>query len=325
MTELSEHLEDTTEANSEDVAQLRRDMRNHPRTSGRSMRELARVCSTAGSPFVRASLDYAYEWLAEHRHLLPSEIEDDHGNRGSVARLEITVFEYDDLADATAEANPDNGLYDVGQAWRDCYKSLDETSKRSKAVRELYLTHGMVAPMYCFLMDIRGELFEEYAEAAYLRRLKRNNPQEYGRRAAEALKLEGIGRTPVKRNAKYVPDDLVESLEYTHGILRWAVARGRVAKGTRVEGDSFMYKGRRYKTHLVVERIVSGVQPSRMVYRDTLKVTIVERDDGLFDVMVKLEGRARTLAECRTYEQAELVRAGARWEFNQGLTSATNP
>lgn len=325
MTELLEHLEDTTEANSEDVAQLRRDMRNHPRTSGRSMRELARVCSTAGSPFVRASLDYAYEWLAEHRHLLPREVEDDQGQRPSDQRLEVNGSDYDQLAAEATELGPDQGLYDVGQAWRDCYKSLDETSKRSKAVRELYLTHGMVAPMYCFLMDIRGELFEEYAEAAYLRRLKRNNPQEYGRRAAEALKLEGIGRTPVKRNAKYIPDELVEALEYNHGILRWAVARGRVAKGTRVEGDSFMYKGMRYKTHLVVEYMVSGVQPSRMVYRDTLKITIAERDDGLFDVQTDLGGNTYKLAVCYSYEQAELVRAGARWEFNQGLTSTTNP
>lgn len=323
--ELLTHWEDTTEANSEDAAQLRRDMRNHPRTSVRSLRELARVCSTAGSPFVRASLDYAYEWLEENRHLFPSEIEDDHGNRGSSTRLEITLFGYDELLVKITEISPEQGLYDVGQAWRDCYKSLDATSTRSKAVRELFLTHGMVEPMYCFLMGIRGELFEDYAEAAYLRRLKCINPQEYGRRAAEALKLEGIGRTPVKRNAKAIPDELVESLEYSHGILRWAVARGRVAKGTRVEGDVIRFKGKLYKTHLVVERIVSGVEPSPLVYRDTLKLSIVERDDGLFDVRVFLNKESHTLAECRTYEQAELVRAGARWEFNQGLTGASHP
>ena len=88
--ELSTHWESITAENSDDNAQLKRDMRNHPRTTGRSLRELARICATAGSFVCQKQLDAAFDWLTDHRSELPREIEDDNGNRGSDQRLETT-------------------------------------------------------------------------------------------------------------------------------------------------------------------------------------------------------------------------------------------
>ena len=67
--------DDTIAESRTDEAQLRRDMKHHPRTSGKSIRELARMCATQGSLHVMRRLEDCYTWLLENRDKLPRELE----------------------------------------------------------------------------------------------------------------------------------------------------------------------------------------------------------------------------------------------------------
>ena len=320
---LLEHWDDTIAESRDDEAQLKRDMRNHPRTSGKSLRELARMCATQGSLHVTRRLDDCYAWLTEHRDQLPFEIEDEDGARPSSQRLEVTGDDYHELSEEAEDMNPQNGLYDVGQGWRDCYKSLPEIADRSVEVRTLFNRYGLITPMYCFLMQARGELFEEYFELERLSRMKENNPQGYGRMQAELHKAAGWKRTPVYRNLNELPANVEELVELRDGELYWKVAYGTKAAGSKITGKQWGYNGRRNSVSHVIEYLSAG-HAAEYAYRNSFKISIVERlntkGEVEWDVRVFLKEASHTLAVCKTRELAEEVRIGALWEFNHRLT-----
>lgn len=295
----------------------------HPRTSGRSLRVLAQTCAKQGSVHVTRRLPELYAWLAEHRDELPFEVEDEHGNRNSDQRLERLVDDYDMLSAQAEDMNPQNGLYDVGQSWLDCYKPLSEIADRSVAVRELFKRYGLITPMYCFLMRARGELFEEYFELERLSRMKDNNPQGYGRMQAELHKAAGRERTPVYRNVKELPANVEELVELRDGELYWKVAQGTKAAGSKAPSDRWKWNGKRYSTKATIEYLTNG-HVAEYAYRNSFKISIVERlntkGEVEWDVRVFLKEASHTLAVCKTRELAEEVRIGALWEFNHRLT-----
>lgn len=258
MTTLLEHWESITEASNEDAAQLKRDMKNHPRSSGRSLRELAKVCATQGSFHVQRRLDDMYAWLAEHRDQLPREIEDEHGNRGSDQRLEKTGTDYDDKIVDVEEFTPENGLYDCGG--KTCYGELSNFADPAK-----YKERGMEPDVYVEAMQKRGASFQRYMEAKSKRLRWRGMTATMGVTRALDLIGKGVTMKPAKSNAKPLPslERLNELLSYDPetGVLAWAVSRGRVQAGTvaltvdrgraktRVDGTLWISGRIAYKLH----------------------------------------------------------------------------
>lgn len=321
MIQLSEHWDDTIAASREDEAQLKRDMVFHPRTSNKSLRELARMTSTQGSLHVTRRLDDMYEWLSTHRDKLPREVEDEDGNRNSDQRLERLVDDYEQLLlEADDELTTETGLYDV--AGHGCYAPLTAIAARNQEDAELLNEFGLIQPVWSYLMSIRGGLLQDYMHKAEQRRLLGSNPERYG---MDAVLRRGLTRTVAKSNAVPVPDNVAELLSYADGVLKWKVARGAKAAGAVADADQLKLLGVKYSRNRIIYRLVHGADAGDLnvsedgltasPYRDNVKVSISERGDGNYDVVVNLP-KPHTLAECETLEEAEAVRSGILWTIN---------
>jgi hypothetical protein len=298
---------------SEDSAQIRRDMKNHPRTSFKSMLELVRVVDSQGGlgdyddrRYVKARMSEMQEWLINNRDKLPMEIEDEHGNRNSDQRLERLVGEYDQIADDTAEVDPDNGLYDVGQSWRNAYRSLDTLVAPSSEDGKLLAEFGLVPAVFCYLMDIRGEHFSKYyaQRAKWLRWRGMRWAVAYDNTVAI---LDRVGRT--KMSVLDLPDNLSDLLSLDGDTLRWKVARGRAAVGSVADGKQIRIEGRLYSRSRIVQYLREGwVSDYRKV-----KGTKTEREDGNWDVRLKLGQKSHTVMECHTEAEADAALWSIRW------------
>ena len=317
---LSEHWDDTIAESREDEAQLKRDMRNHPRTSGKSLRELARMCATQGSLHVTRRLDDCYAWLTEHRDQLPRELEDDTGARPSSQRLEVSGTDYEQLADDTSEVNPDNGLYDVGQGWRNCYLSLDAVALRNQDDAALLAEFGMVPAVYTYLMGNRGELFMKYntQRGNWLRWRGMRWAVAYGNTMSI---LEHVERTPM--DVLTLPDNLAELFELDGDVLRWKIARGRAAVGSVADGKQIRIDGILYARSRIVKHLRNGWVSD---YRKVTGTKLL-REDSNWDVQVKLGGKTHTVMECHNEQEADQALWAVRWTVDnfQRLTRTSLP
>ena len=314
----SMHWDHTIAESRHDEAQLKRDMKHHPRTTGKSLRELARMTATQGSLHVTHSLDYGYAWLAENRDKLPREVEDDNGTRPSSKRLEIPdSAAYDD----SVEIDLESGLYDV--SGHVCYLPLGQVAARNARHARMYAEFGIVHHVYVELMAARGKLLREYLHTEGRRRVLLSNPERYG---MDAILKRKIKRTATVSNSIPVPDNVTDLLYYD-GQLRWKEARGAKAAGSacthrcRIDGVLFL-------SNRIVYRLVHGVDAgplnvsedglSASRYRDNVNVSISERQDGgevTYDIIVNLP-KPHTLAACPTKAVAEGVKRGVLWTIN---------
>jgi hypothetical protein len=315
--ELSTHWESITAENSDDNAQLKRDMRYHPRTTGRSLRELARICATAGSFTCQKQLDAAFDWLSEYRSELPREVEDDTGARPSSQRLEITGNDYDDHAANCEEFDEQNGLYDVGG--KVCYRPLDAFAPPE------YKERGMTVDVYIKAMAKRGEAFGKYYDAK-TKRLRWRGMPEY-EAVTRATELQNAGVCPSKANsgARQLPPlkRLKELLRYDGNDLTWRISRGRVKAGTKaytVRGDGKL-KTRvdkvAYPTARIIWYMMTGEDPANAT------VVNVDGDNGnLRRHNLRLETLSTKLS---TSGAREAVRAtkDSRWEARINIGSKT--
>lgn len=272
--ELSTHWESITAENSDDNAQLKRDMRNHPRTTGRSLREYARIMATAGSFSGQKQLDMAFDWLKDNRSQLPREIEDDNGNRGSDQRLEVTSEAYEYHLPNHEEFDEQCGLYDCGT--KACYRPLDAFAPPE------YKERGMTVEVYIPAMKKRGEAFGKYYDAKS-RRLRWRGMPEY-EAVTRALELQERGVCPSKANSggKQLPtrERLMELLSYNGRDLTWRISRGRCKAGTKaynVRKDGKLQTrvdGKLYYTHRLIWLMATKQDPAEAT------VTTYDGDDG---------------------------------------------
>jgi hypothetical protein len=296
-------------------------MRNHPRTTGKSMRELARVTATQGSLHVTNSLDYGYAWLVENRSKLPREVEDDNGNRNVDQRLEVLTFD-GLMPSSDLEPDLESGLYDVAR--HQCYASLDQIAARNAKHAALYAEFGLVHHVYIELMHARGKLLRNYHHTEGRRRVLITNPERYG---MDAIMKRGISRTRTVSRSVVVPDSVTDLLTYD-GKLRWAVSRGTKASGSAIESPQVKIAGIKYSANRIIYRLVHGVDAGPLnvsddgltasPYRDNVNVSISERHDGgvvTYDIIVNLP-KPHTLAACPTREIAEGVKRGVLWTIN---------
>ena len=299
---------------SEDSAQIRRDMKNHPRTSFKSMLELVRVVDSQGGlgdyddrRYVKARMSEMQEWLINNRDKLPMEIEDEHGNRNSDQRLERLVGEYDQIADDTSEVDPDNGLYDVGQGWRNAYRSLDTLVAPSSEDGKLLAEFGLVPAVFCYLMDIRGEHFSKYyaQRAKWLRWRGMRWAVAYDNVVA-VLRKHGL---PNPKDYLPLPDTTSQYLELTDEGLRWKVARGRVAAGSRVDAKKKQVRieGVDYSVSRIRFFLEHGWVPTGEAGGYSL------RSDGNYDVRLWVGDASRTVMECHTEAEADAALWAVRW------------
>ena len=255
----------------------------------------------------------------DNKDKIPPEIEFEDGQRSVHQRLEVTGNDYDELL---SEIEPDNeqGIYDVTR--HICYHSLEATASRDPEDKQLLMDFGLIQPVWSYLMSVRGEMLQEYMHDADQRRLRKNNPERYG---MDAVLRRGLTRTVAKSNAAPVPDNVAELLSYEDGVLRWKVARGAKAAGSVCDTDRPKIGDVKYVRSRVIYRLVHGVDAGDLnvsddgltasPYRDNVKIGILERADGKFDVQAHLPD-TETLAECRSQEEAEAVRSGILWTIN---------
>ena len=318
-------LWDPTTTATDDVAQLKRDMKTHPRTSGRSLRELARVTYTQGSPKVHAQLDMAFDWLLENRKHLPAEIESDDGQRGSSSRLEMTGSDWQWEEAELDVLDTELGMYDVGTY--DCYLPLTQIAKRNQSDLKLLNQYGMVEHVWHTLMRRRGALMAKRLDKETRRRLRRILPEVYGYRVAAE---KGLKRIATKSGAAVVPDDVVELFTYADGVLRYRKSVGRMAAGSVVKASVFQLTIRRvkYLRSRVIYRLVHGVDAGELnVSKDGLTASMGrdivfghidhKKGDNTFVVRLEVGRERKTVAVCDTREQAEAVERGAFWYINQ--------
>lgn len=260
--ELSTHWESITEASNDDSAQLKRDMRYHPRSTGKSLREYTRIMATCGSFAGQKQLDAAYEWLKEYRSQLPREVEDDNGNRGSDQRLEVTSESYEFFLPNHEDMDTQTGLYDCGT--KSCYRPLDAFAPR------LYKERGMTVEVYVPAMQKRGEAFAKYWDSK-TRRLRWRGMPEY-EAVTRAVELQEQGITPSAANSrgKQLPPlaAIQELLSYDGVDLTWRISRGRVKAGTKaysVRKDGKLQtriSGKAYYTNRLAWYMATGEDPS---------------------------------------------------------------
>ena len=315
--ELSTHWESITAENSDDNAQLKRDMRDHPRTTGRSLREYTRIMATAGSFTGQKQLDMAFDWLKQYRSELPREIEDDQGNRGSDQRLEVTSEAYEYHLPNHEEFDEQCGLYDCGT--KACYRPLDAFAPPT------YKERGMTVEVYIPAMQKRGEAFGKYYDAKTRRLRWRGMPEYAG--VTRALELQAEGVCPSKANSGANPlpplKRLKELLQYDGNDLTWRISRGRVKAGTKaytVRGDGKL-KTRvdkvAYPTARIIWYMVTGEDPANAT------VVNVDGDNGnLRRHNLRLETLSTKLS---TSGAREAVRATkeSRWEARINIGSKT--
>lgn len=323
--ELSTHWESITAENSDDNAQLKRDMRNHPRTTGRSLRELARICATAGSFVATKQLDAAFDWLAQYRSELPREIEDDNGNRGSDQRLETTSEHYEHHLPNHEEFDEQCGLYDCGT--KACYRPLDAFAPPE------YKERGMTVEVYIPAMQKRGEAFQKYMDAK-TKRLRWRGMPEY-QAVTRAVELQERGVCPSKANSKgkQLPplERLQELLRYNGRDLTWRISRGRCKAGTKaysVRKDGKLQTridGKLYYTHRLIWLMATKQDPAEATVSTydgddanlalhNLRLDVLankaggdirEKGVGRWEARVRIGDKSHTLGHYESQEVAE--------------------
>lgn len=315
--ELSTHWESITAENSDDNAQLKRDMRDHPRTTGKSLREYTRVMATAGSFVGQKQLDMAFDWLQRNRSELPREIEDENGSRPSSQRLEVTGSDYDDLAANCEEFDERNGLFDV--AGKVCYRPLDAFAPPE------YKERGMEPDIYCAAMRKRGEAFSKYYDAKTKRLRWRGMPEYQAVSRAVWLQERGICPTKADSKGKELPprERLMELLRYNGRDLTWRVSRGRCkagAKAYNVRKDGKLQTrvdGKLYYTHRLIWLMATKQDPANAT---------VSTYDGDDSNLALHNLRLETLsAKLTTNGARECVRATkqSKWEARITIGSKT--
>lgn len=320
----SSQLWDPTTTATDDVAQLKRDMKTHPRTSGRSLRELARVTYTQGSPNVHKQLDMAFDWLLENRKHLPSEIESDDGQRGSSSRLEVTGSDWQWEEAELDVLDTELGMYDVGT--HDCYLPLTQIAKRTQPDLKLLHNNGMVEHVWHTLMRRRGALMAKRMDKEARRRLRRLLPEVYGYRVAAE---KGLKRTAIKSGAAATPEDIGELFTYADGVLRYRKSVGRKAAGSVVKDSvkQLTIRGTKHYRHRIIYRLVHGVDAGELNVskdgltaapsRDRTTGTSFHKENGMYQVNVKVGYKLKVVAICDSQAQAEGVQRGVLWYMNQ--------
>ena len=306
--ELSTHWESITAESSDDNAQLKRDMRHHPRTTGRSLREYTRIMATAGSFVGQKQLDMAFQWLTDNRKHLPREIEDDNGNRGSDQRLEVTSESYEFHLPNHEEMDTRTGLYDCGT--KQCYRALDAFAPPE------YKERGMTVDVYIKAMQKRGHAFGKYYDAKTKQLRWRGMPEYQAVTRAVELQERGICPSKADSRGKQLPPQkrIQELLSYDGNDLTWRVSRGRVKAGTKaysVRKDGKLQTridGKLYYTARLCWFLATGEDPSNAT------VVNVDGDNGnLRRHNLRLEALSAKLSAAGTNEKTRQGK-DSRWE-----------
>ena len=327
---------DDYEVDAADASSLKQDQRNHPRTSHASLRDLARttyctptcrrtrkeVKAWMKDPYRRApnkaqfwpqscrsehdQLEAATQWLLQHSHELPGELESEDGlmlhvnnhiektwESGDVAKLEDTD------GDGTFSKYERHGLEYPGELT--CYQNL-ESIARSEYPAE---PTSQVARSYA--LKVRAERFREVFSAKQAR-LRWRGMEEYNavEKANEKLR-EGVARKPVKSIAKPLPpiDGLREKFDVVDGKL----VNKRLKR--EVKGKQVKVFGEVHWTARVAYAVANGVDPEDKVvsggvathYRKAIG-TAYERGDGNWDSIVSVGTDRVTVGEYRSEAQA---------------------
>jgi len=333
-----------------DVSSLKRDQSLHPRTSIASLSYLAKstamvqtdketrkqVQAWMKDPYRRApnkaqywpkpchkerlELAYAKAWLSAHQSELPAEIETEDGRLNS-QRKENTYENYGERADNLVAVDLEEGLYDIGQ--RTCDLPLSVIAERDEELHAYVKSYGVDLWAYLDLMPIRGEVFRKrHAEAKAKARWR----GMYGARAGEnmtALLDKTGGRKSTASNAKPLPSNLGELLDYDTetDTLTWKVARGRVKAGAVVKPGRVRISGEDYYPDRIKYALKHGDPQELNVHADGtassarygFEGSYYLRDDGMYSVQAYIAGKQYMILEVETAEDAEFAVWCAQW------------
>ncbi len=229
--ELYQHWEEATEGTNEDAAQLRRDFKYHSRTSYHSLRHFTKTLAVAGQFGPINQRDELVAWLSAHQSELPSEIEDEQGNRGSGSRLEHSGTDYEQKLVDLEELTPENGLYALEGNVSN--QPLDYFGKSMHEFRQ----GGLTPRTYCRLMWHRGLAFKRYYKEKAARLRWRGMEEFRGVTKALAYMDANVSPRAAQSGSAALPTqaELHALFDYDGLTLTWAVSRGRIRKGTPVQ------------------------------------------------------------------------------------------
>ncbi len=240
--ELYQHWEEATEETNEDAAQLRRDFKHHSRTSYHSLRHFTKTLAVDGQFGPINQREELVAWLSAHQSELPSEIEDEQGNRGSGSRLEHSGTDYEQKLVDLEELTPENGLYALDGNVSN--QPLDYFGKSMHEFRQ----EGLTPRTYCRLMWHRGLAFKRYKKEKDARLRWRGMEEFRGVTKALGYMDANVSPRAAQSGSADLPTQaqLHELFDYDGLTLTWAVSRGRTRKGkpvtkrTRICGKDYI-------------------------------------------------------------------------------------
>ena len=241
--------------------------------------------STSGKDQAQDAID----WLNQHSHELPRELENENGETsGHTVVVNVGSVEDRTADQAIADASREDdrvGLYfregiEALNPRMSTFTALTNKNATDQELRTLLLAAGFgTEAVQLLLGEVKAESYRRYAEKQ-VRGLRWRGMQEYnGVTRAIEEESKGLKLKPAKSGAKPMPspERLNELLSYDSeaGSLVWKVSRGRVKAGSvaykvRVDGRlSTKIDGQDYYTSRVVWTIHHGADPANNTVVET--------------------------------------------------------
>ena len=331
---------DDYEVDREGAADLKKDQRDHARTSFESLKRFAQVMAATPVDTVkraevrswmrdpykrapnkaqywpvpntkaRAELDYSRSWLLTHSSDLPCELEDEQGRiKEGRTYFEESGKQFDEAVESDDMGNDDDNVskYEAHGRFHQLKLGHNETRLSIAQGRPEFRSNPTGREATRYAADVRARRWAKYDEARQAR-LKWRGMEEFDAVGKASDKIdEGVKRRSVEVNAKPLPD-MGRLCDLFH-IEEGNVINTRLG---REIGKRVMIDGQNYLTTRIAYALTTGSDPAAKMVRDGIatqyrdaKGIITLRPDGKVDARVTLNKEVVTIGEYKTKAQAQ--------------------
>ena len=329
---------DDYEVDREGASDLKKDQRDHARTSFESLKRFAQVMAATPVDTVkrsevkgwmrdpykrapnkaqywpvpntkaRAELDYSRSWLLTNSSDLPRELESEQGMRSEGRTYhEESGTKFDTFVDEPMFDDDNVSKYESHGRFYQERNGHNETRLSIAQSRPEFRSNptGLEASRYA--ADVRASRWAKYDEARQTR-LQWRGMEEYAAVGKASDKIdEGIKRRSVEVNALPLPEmgRLCELYHMDGGVVVNTRLNRAASKRLRIDGKYYL-------TSRIAYALTTGEDPQdKMVrdgvatqYRDASGIVTV-RQDGKVDARVTLNKEVVTIGEYKTKAQAQ--------------------
>lgn len=332
---------DDYEVDREGAADLKKDQRDHARTSFESLRRFAQVMAATPVDTVkraevkgwmrdpykrapnkaqywpvpntkaRAELDYSRSWLLTYSSDLPSELEDEQGRiKEGRTYFEESGEKFAECVEPDDMGNDDDNVskYEAHGRFHQLKLGHNEMRLSIAQGRPEFRSDPTGREATRYASEVRAGRWAKYDESRQAR-LKWRGMEEFDAVGKASDKIdEGIKRRSVEVNALPLPDmgRLCELFHMDGGTLV------RTRLGRAVTGKQVKVDGVKYVTERIAYAVSTGSDPAAKMVRDGIatqyrdaKGIITLRPDGKVDARVTLNKEVVTIGEYKTKAQAQ--------------------